>query len=114
MWNLKGCLLTDLVKDRTLGHMIRALFIVSLSLWLTSCAPKAPVQAMAEARAAVQSVRVLYANDEAKASSTYRHYQSAEQSLMDASKALDAKKFTEAKQKAHQAKRQARLAAKLK
>lgn len=94
--------------------MIRALFIISLSMGLTSCAAKAPVQAMAEARAAVQSVRSLYVDEKSKQSLTYRYYQSAEQALIDASQALNEKKYDLAKQKALHAKRQARFAAKLK
>ncbi|MDQ7004914.1 MAG: hypothetical protein Q9N67_08360 [Ghiorsea sp.] len=92
-------------------HITLWLFI---TLGLASCASKPPVQVMAEARAAVQSVRVLYASDEAKRSQTYQHYQSAERALKEASEALVAKKYAVAKQKAKQAKYQARMAAKLK
>ncbi|MDX8387056.1 MAG: DUF4398 domain-containing protein [Ghiorsea sp.] len=102
------------MKRRNLGHMIR-LCAVFLSLFvLSSCAAKPPVQAMAEARAAVQSVRALYGDESSKQSNAYRYYQSAEKSLMQATKALDAKDYVEAKHEAHEAKRQARLAAKFK
>jgi len=94
--------------------MLRAFFVLSLSLWLASCAAKPPVQAMAEARAAVQSVRPLYEGDAAKQSKTYKFYQSAEQALLEASQALDAKRYSVAKQKAKQAKMKARMAAKIK
>jgi hypothetical protein len=69
---------------------------------------------MAEARAAVQSVRPLYEGDIAKKSNTYKYYQSAEQALLEASQALDEKKYGLAKKKAKQAKMKARMAAKLK
>ena len=94
--------------------MIRILLVFSLSLWLTSCAAKPPVQAMAEARAAVQSVRPLYESEQAKNSATYKYYQSAEQALLEASQALDAKQYAVAKKKAKKAKMKARMAAKLK
>jgi hypothetical protein len=94
--------------------MIRGLMISCFLLVLASCASKPPVQAMAEARAAVQSVRVLYADKEAQQQKSYQHYQSAEQSLLEATQALDEKRYELAKRKARQAKRQARLAAKLK
>ncbi len=81
-------------------------------LSLASCAPKPPVQAMAEARAAVQSLRGLEQDD--RNSQAYRYYKSAEQSLRDAAEAMDHKQYAKAKQKAKQAKRQAQLAAKLK
>jgi len=90
------------------------LVLLCLSLILISCATKPPVQAMAEARAAVQSVRTLYTIDASQKTVAYRFYQSAEESLKAATKALDNKKYNLAKQKAHQAKRQARMAAKLK
>ena len=94
--------------------MIRVLLVLSLSLWLASCAAKPPVQAMAEARAAVQSVRPLYESEQAKSSATYKYYQSAEQALLEASQALDAKKYAVAKKKAKKAKMKARMAAKIK
>jgi len=82
-------------------------------LGLASCVAKPPVQAMAEARAAVQSVRPLYAKQDKRHSKAYRYYKSAEQSLQEATIALDQKQYAKAKQKARQAKRQAQLAAKL-
>ncbi|MDQ7001259.1 MAG: DUF4398 domain-containing protein [Ghiorsea sp.] len=101
-------------KQRTLGLMMRTFLISCLLLVLSSCASKPPVQAMAEARAAVQSVRVLYVDKEAQQQKAYKHYQSAEQSLLEATQALDEKRYKLAKRKARQAKRQARLAAKIK
>ena len=106
--------MTDKPKHRTLGRMIRALLMLSFSLWLGSCAARPPVQAMAEARAAVQAVRPLYESEQAKHSATYSYYQSAEQALLEASQALDAKKYAEARKKAKKAKMKARMAAKLK
>ncbi len=94
--------------------MIRSLMISCFLLVLASCASKPPVQAMAEARAAVQSVRALYVDEKAQQHKSYQHYQSAEQSLLEATKALDEKRYDLAKRKAREAKRQARLAAKLK
>ena len=94
--------------------MIRVLWMTCLLLGLASCASKPPVQAMAEARAAVQSVKPLYETDEAKQSKTYKHFQSAEAALMEATQALDAKQYGKAKQKAKQAKFKARMAAKVK
>ena len=85
-----------------------------MGLVLTACATKPPVQAMAEARAAVQSVRSMYEGKEAKQAKTYPFYQSAEDALLEASKALNSKKYDLAKQKAEEAKRHARRAAKLK
>ncbi len=102
------------MKDRNLGHMIRIYALVFISLLLSSCATKPPVQAMAEARAAVQAVRPFYADQSAEDSAAKRYYQSAEQALLDATKALDEKRYIYATQKAHEAKRQARIAAKLK
>ncbi len=101
-------------KHRTLGLMIRGLMISCFLLVLASCASKPPVQAMAEARAAVQSVRVLYVDEKAQQHKSYQYYQSAEQSLLEATQALDEKRYDLAKRKAREAKRQARLAAKLK
>ncbi|HIP07895.1 MAG TPA: DUF4398 domain-containing protein [Mariprofundaceae bacterium] len=106
--------MTDFIKHRILGHMLRVAVLFSMSLWLVSCAAKPPVQAMAEARAAVQSVQPLYASEEAKQSKTYKHFQSAEQSLKEASEALAKKNYAQAKQKAKQAKYKARMAAKIK
>jgi len=94
--------------------MLRITLLILMTLGLASCAIKPPVQDMAEARAAVQSVRALYVSDEAKSSKTYQHYQSAEQSLKEASEALAARKYAVAKQKAKQAKYKARMAAKIK
>jgi len=94
--------------------MIRISVVLLSSFLLASCATKPPVQAMAEARAAVQSVRVLYAQDDAKNNAAYRYYLSAEDSLTEATKALDDKDYAQAKHEALEAKRQARLAAKLK
>ncbi len=94
--------------------MIRVLGVVLISLWLSACATKPPVQAMAEARAAVQSVKPLYDSNEAKQSKTYKYFQSAEKALMEATQALDAKQYVKAKKKAKQAKQKARLAAKVK
>ncbi len=94
--------------------MIRVLWLFCLLLGLASCAIKPPVQAMAEARAAVQSVKPLYESDEAKKSKTYKHFQSAEKALMEATQALYANEYAKARQKAKQAKLQARMAAKVK
>jgi pectin methylesterase-like acyl-CoA thioesterase len=94
--------------------MLRVFAVLFLSLCLASCAAKPPVQAMAEARAAVQSVRPLYQSDEAKQSVSYKYYQSAEQALLEASQALDDKKYAKAKKKAKQAKMKARMAARIK
>jgi outer membrane PBP1 activator LpoA protein len=102
------------MKHRNLAHMIRLCAVFLASLVLASCATKPPVQAMAEARAAVQSVRTLYVDDVSKKSIAYRYYQSAEKALIEAAKALDEKNYAEAKHEAHEATRQARLAAKLK
>jgi len=88
--------------------------MISCLLVMASCASKPPVQAMAEARAAVQSVRVLYMDEEGQQQKSYQHYQSAEQALLEATQALDEKRYELAKRKAREAKRQARLAAKLK
>ncbi len=93
---------------------MRVLLMLFVGLCFVSCATKPPVQTMAEARAAVQSVRVLYSDEAAKEQASYRFYQSAERALMEATEALSAKKYVLAKQKANQAKRQARLAAKRK
>ena len=94
--------------------MLRVAILFSMSLVLYSCAAKPPVQDMAEARAAVQSVRVLYESDEAKSNKSYKYFQSAEQSLLEARQALAEKKYIKAKQKAKQAKLKARMAAKIK
>lgn len=94
--------------------MIRLYVLLLTSFVLMSCATKPPAQAMAEARAAVQSVRPLYTDETSKKSVSYRYYQSAEKSLEEAAKALDEKKYAEALHGASEAKRQARLAAKLK
>lgn len=94
--------------------MIRLCAIILLGITLSSCANKPPVQAMAEARAAVQSVRPLYSDDSGQNTVARHYYQSAEQSLQEAVKALDEKQYELATQKAREAKRQARLAAKLK
>jgi len=94
--------------------MKNMLSFLLMGLVLTACASKPPVQAMAEARAAVQSVRPLYQNRQAENTKTYKHFQSAERALLEASKALDEKKYALAKQKAKEAKRHARFAAKLK
>ncbi|MDQ6988828.1 MAG: DUF4398 domain-containing protein [Mariprofundaceae bacterium] len=94
--------------------MRQILLILSFAVILASCASKPPVQTMAEARAAVQSVRPLFVDQAAQQHPSYRHFQSAEKSLIAATKALDEKKYALAKQKANLAKRQARLAAKIK
>jgi len=73
---------------------------------------------MAEARAAVQSVRPFYVEPRDKAviesKIAHEYYLSAEKALSEASQALDSKKYTVAKEKALEAKRKAQLAAKLK
>jgi len=94
--------------------MKNMLLVLMMGLVLAACASKPPFQAMAEARAAVQSVRPLYENEQTKNTKTYKHFQSAERALLEASKALDEKKYALAKQKAKAAKRHARFAAKLK
>ena len=94
--------------------MIRLSALLLSSIILVSCATKPPVQAMAEARAAVQSLRILYQEGKETNSAAYHYYQSAEESLADATKALDEKNYAKAKHEAYEAKRQARLAAKLK
>ncbi|MDX8381425.1 MAG: hypothetical protein R8M14_04870 [Ghiorsea sp.] len=104
-------ILTDKFKHRTLGHMLRFLLFITLSLFLESCAAKPPVQAMAEARAAVQSVRPLYEGVDVKKGKSYEYYQSAESALLEASNALNAKQYGTAKLKAKQAKLKARMAA---
>ncbi len=106
--------MTEVIKHRTLGRMIRVLSLVLISLWLGACATKPPVQAMAEARAAVQSVKPLYVTEESKKTKAYQYFQSAEQALLEASRALDEKQYVKAKQKAKQAKLKARMAAKIK
>jgi len=92
--------------------MQRFLLLLTLPLFLASCAAKPPVQAMAEARAAVQSVRPLYESLEAQTGKNYQYYQSAEDALQEASQALETKQYGIAKFKAKQAKLKARLAAK--
>jgi len=94
--------------------MIRLGALLLSTMVLVSCATKPPVQAMAEARAAVQSLRLLYEDGKEKNTAAYRYYQSAEESLAEATKALDEKDYAQAKHEAYEAKRQARLAAKLK
>ena len=94
--------------------MIKLPALLLFSLILMSCATKPPVQAMAEARAAVQSVRALYDDGKPTDTMAYRYYQSAEKSLMEATEALDQKNYAKAKHEANESKRQARLAAKLK
>jgi len=94
--------------------MIRLSALLVCLLVLASCATKPPVQAMAEARAAVQSLRILYQDGKDKNSAAYRYFQSAEESLAEATKALDEKDYAQAKHEAYEAKRHARLAAKLK
>ena len=91
---------------------ITVLFMVALSLG--ACATKPPVQAMAEARAAVQSIRPFYQNNQEQDHVAFRYYRSAEDSLAEAAKALDEKQYQLATNKANEAKRQARLAAKMK
>ncbi|MDX8384630.1 MAG: hypothetical protein R8M45_11150 [Ghiorsea sp.] len=109
--------MTAKTKDRTLGQMMKSLLFVPFILLLTACAGKPPVQAMAEARAAVQSVRPYYTEprDTAVIESKIAHayYLRAEAALLEAGKALDGKDYALAKQKAFEAKRKARLAAKL-
>ena len=94
--------------------MIRFYVLVLSSVALMSCATKPPVQAMAEARAAVQSVRPLYEGVESKKSPAYEYFQSAEKALEEATKALDEKDYAKASRGANEAKRKARLAAKFK
>jgi len=106
--------LTDAGKGRTVMPMIRLSFLLFLVASFASCASKPPVQLMAEAREAVQSVQAIYVDDEAKSKNSYKYYQSAEQALLAASQALDNKNYDLARQKAYEAKRQARMAAKLK
>jgi len=95
----------------------RLLMLVLLWMTLAGCAEKPPVQAMAEARAAVQSVRPLYdeSRDQAVIESkiAQAYYLRAEEALLEAGKALDEKNYAVAKKRADEAKRKARLAAKL-
>ncbi len=94
--------------------MIRMWLLFLMALTLASCATQPPVQAMAEARAAVQSVRLFYADNNNQGKTANHLYKSAEKALLEATEALDKKHYELAAQKAHEAKRKARLAAKLK
>lgn len=94
--------------------MMRFFLIFIFVAGLSACASKPPVQLMAEARDAVQAVQAIYGDDVSKKKPAYAYYQSAERSLLEARTALDMKNYDLAKQKARDAKRQARLAAKFK
>lgn len=94
--------------------MIRFFLIFIFVAGLSACANKPPVQLMAEARDAMKAVQAIYGDDISKKKPAYAYYQSAEQSLLEASTALDMKNYDLAKQKARDAKHQARLAAKFK
>ncbi len=94
--------------------MIRIVTMILVALTFASCATKPPVQAMAEARAALQSIRPFYQGQTENDSTAYFYYRSAEESLLEATRAVDEKQYQLATQKANEAKRQARLAAKLK
>jgi len=94
--------------------MLRILLLVTLSLWLSSCAAKAPVQAMAEARAAVKSVGPLFDGKQERSEASRRYFQSAEQALDTAIQALNEQDYDLAQRKATEAKHKARFAAKFK
>jgi len=79
--------------------------ILFLGLLFASCAIKAPVQEMAEARSAVQTAQEMNAKKKPS-----RYLQSAEQALQQASDALDVKNYNLARVKAAEARRNAQQA----
>ncbi len=89
--------------------MIRVL-ILALGLALTACAHKPPVQAMAEARSAVATVKDMPGHHPM----ADRELKAAEQALEEASQALSAHQYDVARRKANLAKRHAQAAARLK
>lgn len=100
--------------EQILSHMIafsmKFLAVAVLTVLLCSCAVKAPVQEMAEARSAIERAQQL----DIKSSKAIKVLKSAEQSLKEAASAIDGKRYEVARRKAVEAKRKAQLAAKIK
>ncbi len=89
--------------------MIRPLLLM-LAVALSACAHKPPVQEMADARAAVEAARQMPGD----APAARRHLQSAERALAEAAAALKKARYEMARQKALEARKRARMAARIK
>lgn len=83
--------------------------VILLLLALSACAAKAPVQEMAEARSAIATAKQLPGDGKGEAV-----LKSAEQSLQEAAKAMEAQHFDRARRLALEAKRKAQRAARQK
>lgn len=88
---------------------MKYLIIAVLTVLLGSCAVKAPVQEMSEARSAIERAQQL----DIKSPKAGKVLKSAEQSLKEAAAAIDGKRYEVARRKAVEAKRKAQLAAKI-
>ncbi|MES0371166.1 MAG: DUF4398 domain-containing protein [Mariprofundaceae bacterium] len=89
---------------------MKYLIVVVFTALLCSCAVKAPVQEMSEARSAIERAQQL----DLKSPKADKALKSAEQSLKEAAAAIDGKRYEVARRKAVEAKRNAQLAAKIK
>jgi len=89
--------------------MMKYIWMIACLCALASCVVKPPVQEMAEARSAVKAVQM--AGDSTSESAAY--LKSAETALKQAAEAIEQQKYTRARSKALEAKRQAKKAAKI-
>lgn len=89
---------------------MRRVLPLMLAILLSACATKPPVQEMAEARSAVKAAREMPGSQPRAG----YYLKSAEQSLLEASEAIQQKRYEHARQKAIEAKRKAQWAAQIK
>ena len=89
---------------------MRTLIIAIALTLLASCATKPPVQEMAEARTALEAAQAIDKRSDAAS----RELKSAEQSLQEASEAIEKKQYEKARTLAIRAKLRAQKAARIK
>jgi len=88
--------------------MVKRICMVTCFFVLAACVVKPPVQEMAEARSAVKAAQAINNSEP----SSLAYLKSAEQALKQASAAIEEQRYTRARLKAQEAKRQAQKAAK--
>lgn len=88
----------------------KLMVLSALMALVTACAAKAPVQEMAEARAAIETVHQL----PGKSEKAEEHLKIAESSLEEATSAIELKWYETARRKAIDAKLRAQMAARIK
>jgi len=88
--------------------MMKRIWMIACLFVLAACVVKPPVQEMAEARSALKAAHMV--GNSTSESSAY--LKSAEAALKQASEAIEQQKYTRARSKALEAKRQAQKSAK--